>query len=253
MSQDAISVRPRPFVGRASLGLTIGTAMAWGSLLGLAGTAQTLPTVKAQQTPSQTSAANSDAAAQPRFLCQWNQGQYMVMYNPQSRPEESFPWATPSDMGGGWSAERRCNEISRRLEEYRPDGLVAMKTSTENGYNIVCVTTESNSTCRIVFTVPPGQDPVSTRNRVFENLATADDGGQTQAVNTFVGTSTGTVDQLVKAGLSILTGGGQPQTTVQQDAIQLRPFLDAADGGTGRALTGGVPRSSRRLNPSQFR
>jgi len=238
MSQDRPSFGSTTVsAGKRSL-IAIGAVLAWGSILSLGGVAQTLP-----------SEESADTSA--RFVCQWHQGQYTVMYNPQSRPEESFPWAVPQDMGGGWFAEKRCNTISERLEDYRPDGLLEMKTSTENGYNIVCVTTEQDPACRIVFTVPPGQDPIATRDRVFENLASADSGQQTQAVNTFVGTHAG-VDELINAGLSILTGSQQPPGFSK--AIPLRPFLDPADGGTGAKLSGGVPRqSSPRLNPNQFR
>jgi hypothetical protein len=173
------------------------------------------------------------------------------MYNPESRPGELFPWAVPSAMGGGWTSERRCVEISRRLEEYRPDGLLEMRTSIENNYNTVCATTQSNSTCRIIFTVPPGQDPATTRNQVFQNLTTADSGQQTQGINTFVDgdQNTSWLGQIVD-GLSAL-GGRQESTS---DAINLRPFLDPADGGTGKALTQGVPvRLNPQLNPDQFR
>ncbi|NJN90156.1 MAG: hypothetical protein HC878_07090, partial [Leptolyngbyaceae cyanobacterium SL_5_14] len=104
------------------------------------------------------------------------------MYYPQSQPGQAYAWATPTELGGGWTEERRCNEISRRLEFYRPDGLLEMQTGVENGYSTICVTTQQNASCRIVLTVPPGQDPLVTRDRVFENLAVADRGQQTDSV-----------------------------------------------------------------------
>jgi hypothetical protein len=107
------------------------------------------------------------------------------MYHPESQPNQGYPWATPGTLGGGWTPELRCNEISRRLELYRPDGLVEMRNAVENNYNTVCVTTQKNPSCRIVLTVPPGQDPELTRNRVFQNLTVADTGERTDAVNTF--------------------------------------------------------------------
>jgi len=58
-------------------------------------------------------------------------------------------------MGDGWTSERRCTEISQRLGPYRPDGLIELRTDVENNYNTVCVTTENDPSCRIVFTVPP--------------------------------------------------------------------------------------------------
>jgi len=173
---------------------------------------------------------------QPRFSCQFYNGQYTVMYYPKSRPTEPFAWATPGALGGGWTPERRCAEIARRFEEYRPDGLVELQNSQLNGYNIVCVTTRQNPSCRLVFTIPPGQDPIATRNRVFDNVVVADRGDQTQPVTTFSGAD-GEQDllgDLVKLGRSAL--GMRDPAPQQRGPINLLPFLDPADGGTGAGL-----------------
>jgi uncharacterized protein YndB with AHSA1/START domain len=189
-------------------------------------------------------AKQSTVAKGERFFCQvWN-GQYTVMYRPESRPQEVFPWAVPKDLKGGWFAQKRCNEISRRLEDYRPDGLQELTTSTENGYDVICATTQANPACRIVFTVPPGQDAITTRDAVFENLTVADRGTLTQGVNTFVGSTSGTVnlnDNLVNLGLSLVGGGSTwVNSAVARSAINLRPHLDPADGGTGVNMTNGI-------------
>ena len=189
-----------------------------------------------------------------RFSCQVSNGQYVVMYHPESQPNQSYPWATPSVLGGGWTSERRCNEISRRLEAYRPDGLLEMRTGVENGYNTVCVTTERVPGCRIVLTVPPGQDATTTRDRVFQNLTVADSGQQTQAVNTFVpGGQAGSIVDTLGQMLNVKVPGliGSSRST---DGIDLRPFLDRADGGTGANLTrSSAYRPAPRLNPNRFR
>lgn len=204
-------------------------------------------------TPTSTNGSSIPASqSQTRFSCQLVNGQYTVMYQPESQPNQSFPWATPSVLGGGWSAERRCNEISRRLESYRPDGLLELRTNVVNNYNTVCVTTQNVQSCRIVLTVPPGQDPMLTRDRVFQNLTIADSGQQTQAVNAYVnrGGQTNEIDQLFNMGRAVLGGGNRP---VASNSINLRPFLDRADGGTGTRLQGGVPQTNHRLNPNKFR
>jgi Circadian oscillating protein COP23 len=214
-------------------------------------------------TTASKSSSPSNATASARFFCQvWN-GQYTVMYSPESRSGEVFPWAVPKDLGNGWVAEKRCNEISRRLEEYRPDGLNELSTSTENGLNIVCATTQSSPSCRIVFTVPPGQDPLTTRNSVFQNLTIADNGTMTQGVNTYVSNGNRNVnltDNLVNLGLSILgsnsglSGNSGWKSSYADRDINLKPFLSPADGGTGRALTNGVRlHRGLRLNPNNFR
>ncbi|MBW4519513.1 MAG: COP23 domain-containing protein [Scytolyngbya sp. HA4215-MV1] len=201
----------------------------------------------------QSSTPGTTTSADPRFICQTNQGQYTVMYRPESQPNQAYPWAVPSNMGGGWSAERRCSEISRRLEAYRPDGLLEMTTGVENGYNTICVTTEKVPSCRIVLTVPVGQDPRSTRDRVFENLTIADSGQPTQGVNALTGEDT---DRLLNQVGELLNLPGSKQRSIsdRSDSINLRPFLAPEDGGTATQLT--HPRSTlmnRSLNPNRFR
>ena len=216
----------------------------------------------------------NDKAANPtdnktaRFSCQSREGQYIVVYQPKSQPQKYFPWAAPSTMGDGWSPERRCNEISRRLELYRPDGLVEMRTSTENGYNVICATTDKNPACRIVLTVPNGQDPIATRDKVFGNLSTADSGQQTTAVNTYRGSdqSLGNITSDLGLGIdlsgingvlnSVLSSNRPTSTTnIRGGNLYLKPFLDPSDGGTGTSLAnnGFTGSSGRRLNPDNFR
>ncbi len=178
-----------------------------------------------------------------RFSAQLRNGQYSVMYQPESQPGKSYAWAVPQAMGGGWTPEKRSREIAARLELYRPDGLVEMQTGVENGYNTVCVTTDIVPTCRIVFTVPRGQDPVATRDGVFSNLAIADSGQQTAGVYTYQANSGKDLLKQLGGALKVDLGGifGQPAavtpTAPARTGIDLKPFLDRADGGTGAQLT----------------
>lgn len=187
-----------------------------------------------------------------RFSCRLVDGEYTVVYQPESQAGEYFSWAKPSEMGGGWNSQKRCNEIARRLESYRPDGLLELTTGVENSYNTVCVITEQVPGCRIVFTVPPGQDPTITRDRVFENLTIADSGQQTDGVYTYRGRRS-EIDDLVNMGREAL---GMRNSRAKSKSINLKPFLDQNDGGTGTQLEGGVqlqPSNSNRLSPGNFR
>ncbi|MCG9884825.1 MAG: COP23 domain-containing protein [Cyanobacteria bacterium] len=186
-----------------------------------------------------------DAALSPRFSCQTIDGRSVVTYSPESEPDRYYPWAVPQDLGGGWTANRRCVEIARRLETYRPDGLVALEAGQENGYNTVCATSDRNPTCRIVFTVPPGQDPYITRDQVFSTLAQADSGETTTGVLTFQGGRWQSDVQDILDGLGIDLGldlgGSRDRAPSRRDwrpstSLDLRPFLDRADGGTGERL-----------------
>jgi hypothetical protein len=190
-----------------------------------------------------------------RFSCQFYNGQYTVMYQPQNIPGQFFPWASPTTLGGGWTPQRRCEAIASRLESYRPDGLQELQIGRENNENIVCVTTEADRSCRIVLTVPRNQDPYAVRNNVFENLMTADSGQQTIAVNTYGGR--GGVTELYNLGRTLL-GGGNNRPTSSRSAINLKPYLSPQDGGTlrGNATSNNQqtqPQGPARLNPGNFR
>lgn len=180
------------------------------------------------------------------FTCELQNGEYTVMYRPKSEPSQSYPWAVPTELGGGWTPQRRCETISERLEEYRPDGLVELRTDVENGYDIVCATTEEDlDNCRIVFTIPPGQDPMTTRDAVFANITLADAGTDTNAVNTFVSGShlpnldalgSGSLNESIAAALGSVLSNQAPQASTYSDGINLKPHLDPSDGGTGDYL-----------------
>lgn len=204
-----------------------------------------------------TNSGNGTVTTGTRFTCEVSNGKYTVMYRPESQPSRSYPWAVPSAMGGGWDPARRCYEISRRLETYRPDGLLEMQTGLENGYNTVCVTTQRIPTCRIVFTVPPGQDPTMTRDRVFQNLTVADSGQQTQGVTTFTGSGQGGINGIIGQLGRWLNIGGSASTNSgysSSGGIYLRPFLDRRDGGTGTYLRSEFSaQPGRRMNPGNFR
>lgn len=249
---------------RQSLTLSLGSLIFLGSSA-IASPSQPKAPLQLSQAASEEPDViiETEADTTPRFTCEVVNGQYTVMYRPENQPEAAYPWAIPSAMGGGWTPEKRCAVISQRLESYRPDGLLTMSTSVENNYDIVCVTTEANASCRIVFTVPPGQDPTSTRDRVFENLTIADSGQSTQGVNTF---SEGEpsidlvnqVGQILNGDLSTLGNlGNLGNLGSRANGIDLRPFLAPQDGGTGTALRGrwNAPSrtENRRLNPDLFR
>jgi hypothetical protein len=136
----------------------------------------------------------------------------------------------------------------------------------ENGYNVICATTDKNSTCRIVLTVPNGQDPIATRDRVFGNLSTADSGQQTTAVNTFssrrngAGTLGGITNDLglgrdLSNVLGSILSSDRPMSRSSSSNLYLKPFLDPSDGGTGSNLnnSGFTSDLGRRLNPDNFR
>ena len=132
-------------------------------LMAIAGSMIALPAIAQTNEPLpevDPGAGGNPVSEDVRFECQLSNGEYTVMYLPESQPEAAYAWATPGELGGGWTAERRCFTISERLESYRPEGLAELLVGSENGYDTVCATTEQfPNLCKIVFTVPPGQKP----------------------------------------------------------------------------------------------
>ncbi|MBD2139564.1 hypothetical protein H6F32_18835 [Anabaena sp. FACHB-1237] len=209
-------------------------------------------------TGSTTVPTGSTANNSTRFSCQFYNGKHTVMYQPQSRPGQYFAWAAPQALGGGWDTQKRCEAIASRLELYRPDGLQELQIAAENRENIICVTTQTVPSCRILLTVPRGKDPYAVRSSVFDNLAAADNGQETIAVNTYGNRNPGGVQGIYNIGQSVL--GGNNRVSNSRSGINLKPYLDPKDGGTGSNLkNGAVIRSNNRnvqpirLNPGLFR
>ncbi|HLO87548.1 MAG TPA: COP23 domain-containing protein [Nostocaceae cyanobacterium] len=210
-------------------------------------------------TPTTGTSTTTTVTSATRFSCQLYNGRYTVMYQPESQPGQYFAWAAPQALGGGWTPEKRCDAIASRLELYRPDGLQELRTGRENNENTICVTTDAVSSCRIVLTVPRDKDPNTVLSDVFQNLTDADEGRQTIAVNTYRNSRQIGIGNI---GRTILGGN---RTNYSKTGVNLKPFLDAKDGGTGKNLRNGVsiggrsqtqpsqPQRSIRLNPRIFR
>ena len=203
------------------------------------------------------STSSSPVTSATRFTCENYNGEYTVMYQPETQPGQYFAWATPRKMGGGWDPIKRCNTIAERLESYRPDGLTEMRTSSLNGYNILCVTSQADPSCRIVLTIPPDKDPYQVRNNVFQNLISADSGQRTAGVNTY-SANNGDFENIFNMGRSLFEGS-KKQNLASDKTINLKPFLDRKDGGTARQLKNGVEfskpkeQSGLKLNTDRLR
>ncbi|RUR75280.1 COP23 domain-containing protein [Chlorogloeopsis fritschii PCC 9212] len=267
-----MKLQPLKLVLLSSLGLSL--ALSNSTVFAQSSGDVVVPTVPGDgtstttNTSTTTTTSNTSTTIDPatRFSCQNYNGQYTVMYQPESQPGRFFAWANPRTLGGGWDAYKRCATIAERLETYRPDGLTELRTSTLNGYNVLCVTTEANSACRLVLTVPPEKDPYAVRDSVFQNLISADSGQTTIGVNTFSSRSNGNgVQEIYNLGRTLLgnSGNNNNRTRASRDPVNLKPFLDRNDGGNGSKLKNGVairpqsptqkPASANRLNPSKFR
>ncbi|MFM2060841.1 MAG: hypothetical protein RLZZ507_511 [Cyanobacteriota bacterium] len=247
------------FFSSLSLSLFIGNSVAFAQ------TGVVVPTVPSGSTTTVPSGSSTNIPtstpvnSSTRFSCQFHNDRYTVMYQPQSQPGQFFPWAAPQALGSGWTPQNRCEAIANRLELYRPDGLQELQIARQNNENIICVTTEAIPTCRIVLTVPRDRDPSAVRSSIFSNLATADNGQQTIAVNTYTNRGRGGVNELYNLGRTLL-GSGKNQVSSTRNGINLKPFLAPEDGGTATNLRNGVsigrqspPQNPTILKPGLFR
>ena len=234
----------------------LGTALLLSGALVASFAAVTAPSFAQTSDPLpdvESTTESSQVPTEARFECQISNGEYTVMYLPENQPESAYVWATPGEMGGGWTAEKRCFTISERLESYRPEGLAELQVGMENGYDTVCATTEQfPSLCKIVFTVPPGQNPVITRDLVFENLALADGGTETTVVTTFTGSNNSGLLGEIGNVINGFPMPGNSTASSSDSGINLKPFLSPADGVTVSALNIAAP-TGRPLNPDNFR
>ncbi len=209
-------------------------------LWAILGAMLTTATAGAQVGPPTPKTSVPSGGAQARFVCESFNSQYIVTYHPIDRPGDKYPWAVPTTMGS-WDASKRCTEIARRLEDYRKDGLQELRTDVKNGYDTVCVTTEKNNECRIVFTVPKGQDAIATRDSVFSNLSMADNGQQTTGVNTFTENGNTNLGGILGnnniPGIGSIGNNPTPSSAQPKSSIDLRPFLSTNDGGNATGFS----------------
>jgi Circadian oscillating protein COP23 len=105
-----------------------------------------------------------------RFYCtekpdeQTGEGEkvWMVMYRHQIKGDR--PWLKMvSTLGRDWSPVERCQEIARKLDIYRADGLVGLryKLDDKTQQYVICAQTKLNTNgdnCPLVITLKPGTE-----------------------------------------------------------------------------------------------
>lgn len=73
-------------------------------------------------------------------------------------------WTSDTFEEAGWSAQRRCEQVSSRFEQLRLDGkLKYLTTGRINGQPVICSTSSKGGSCDgLLYTLKPNQDPVAT-------------------------------------------------------------------------------------------
>ena len=101
-----------------------------------------------------------------RFSCELRRdterGEYVwtVMYDDGNKKQPWLGMVIP--MGGVWTPERRCQEIEKRLESFREDGLVSLGYRDDPNtpqQQVLCVKTKlSGESCPLLMTLDVGTD-----------------------------------------------------------------------------------------------
>ncbi len=70
-------------------------------------------------------------------------------------------WNSDYFSGSGWTPQRRCEEVSKRFQEYYTKGeLKFLTTGKMNNQSVVCVTYKEKANCTgLLFTLKPTSDP----------------------------------------------------------------------------------------------
>lgn len=105
-----------------------------------------------------------------RFFCGNYQNQPATFI--RTRERGNLPWIrwNRSNSGEGWSPERRCQEISGRLQRYYDNGtLKYIKTGVLNNQPVICVAAYFNGPCLpngLLLTLSTDENP----DNFFRNI-----------------------------------------------------------------------------------
>ncbi len=144
--------------------LNIGIAVI-GTIVGIAGLAYTI-----YISPPKTSLVPEKS----RFYCELQADTsrggevWTVIYRHDKQPK---PWLRMvREMGDEWDTKKRCEEIARRLDIFREDGLLEFDYRTDDntpGQYVICAKTKvSGDNCPLVLTLLPKDDPYQSLREV---------------------------------------------------------------------------------------
>jgi hypothetical protein len=104
------------------------------------------------------------AGVQPTFSCAQNLGAPTTMVYGPNGAKPFIRWTSSQFSASGWSPERRCMEVSKRLQDAKErNALAFITTGNMNGLPVICTAREKGGSCDVLlYTLKPGQDPVLT-------------------------------------------------------------------------------------------
>jgi hypothetical protein len=78
-------------------------------------------------------------------------------------------WVSKEFEGAGWTAKRRCQEVSDRFQKFHASReLDFITTGKMNGQQVVCVTDKNGNDCRgLLLTIRPTSTPSETLQKLM--------------------------------------------------------------------------------------
>ncbi len=117
-----------------------------------------------------TALSTSAASNTVTFTCSQIEGVPATVVQTSKGDVPVIKWVSNYFVNSGWTAERRCNEVSARFQEYHSQGkLKYLTTGIKNGQNVVCVTQQDKGSCEdLLFTLKAGSNPGKTLERLLD-------------------------------------------------------------------------------------
>ena len=115
-------------------------------------------------------AFTKSAEAAPRtFSCKMVEGAWTTVVNESGKPENQLIRWT-SDLGArvGYTPERRCNEVTNRMNSYFSNSGQYITHGMLNGQKVICATDRLGKHClNLLYTVQPKDDSKAVLKDLF--------------------------------------------------------------------------------------
>lgn len=104
------------------------------------------------------------------FVCSSDLGTPTTVVVSSGKERPFIRWSSDRFADAGWSAERRCEAVSQRLQEsYDKGNLKFLTTGRMNGLPVVCSTDRDGGSCiDLIYTLKPEQNPATTLSNLLQ-------------------------------------------------------------------------------------
>ncbi|MFB2917867.1 DUF1822 family protein [Aerosakkonema funiforme] len=104
------------------------------------------------------------------FSCKNNNGVPTTVVSTHRGNISLIRWAYNLGSEAGYRPEKRCEEVSKRFQQYYNQGVLNfVTTGRQSNQNIVCVSSEKGGACRgMLFTLKPSDNPNQVIQQMFD-------------------------------------------------------------------------------------